>query len=212
MDHLGRGQTQRRRPAGEVTVPIVVPETERPERIIRFAGLVCDEVDRIHEALHPSGDRLGLSVHDQSPPPSMGRVAHTRFPSPQPRTSQVKSDTAREDAPGRRDTRSPRDASQHAQQSRAHLDDRETRTAPSAQTGACRTSSVRSRPRWAGPHSGYARGQRRGFAFRVSSRAICGNQSPAAGSAVPRTGSMPAPGSAQRVHWPSDSPGIFTQR
>ena len=45
-----------------------------------------------------------------------------------------------------------------------------------------------------------------GLALCTSSSAICGNQSPAAGSAYPRTGSIP-PSGAQRVHWPSDSPG-----
>jgi hypothetical protein len=50
-----------------------------------------------------------------------------------------------------------------------------------------------------------------GLALRASSRAMSGNHAPAAGSITPRTGSG-EPAGAQRLHWPSDWPGILIHR
>src|SRR5262249_23130608 len=48
-----------------------------------------------------------------------------------------------------------------------------------------------------------------GFANWISSAACFSDQAPAAGSAPPRSGSLPPP--IPRSHWPSDSPGILIQ-
>ena len=47
-----------------------------------------------------------------------------------------------------------------------------------------------------------------GFARLASSSACSGNHAPAGGLTMPRTGSGD-PGGAQRLHWPSDSPGVL---
>lgn len=64
-----------------------------------------------------------------------------------------------------------------------------------------------------GPVPDPGQGRRGGSALRASSSAISGNQSPAAGSTIPHSGSTVSPaGPSPRVHSPSDSPGILTQR
>lgn len=88
------------------------------------------------------------------------------------------------------------------------------RPPPLQQGLPCRAQALspppRARSAGGGRDEGPAAHSSGGFARWTSSSACSGNQTPAAGSIISRTGSSgPAP---QRVHCPSDSPGVLIHR